>query len=52
MKNFCSTNVTLPEGLPIVITGSTGGIGKEIVRAVARFSLAAAKTNSTPSPRR
>lgn len=39
MKNSSSTNVTLPEGLPIVITGSTGGIGKEIVRAVARLGL-------------
>lgn len=30
-------HTTLPAGLPIVVTGATGGIGKEIVRAIARL---------------
>lgn len=34
MKNT-EYNITLPAGLPILVTGSTGGIGKEIVRAIA-----------------
>lgn len=32
-----NADVALPEGLPVVVTGATGGIGREIVRAVARL---------------
>ena len=31
----CEYKDILPSGLPIIVTGSTGGIGHEIVRAVA-----------------
>ncbi len=34
MKNT-ECNISLPADLPILVTGSTGGIGKEIVRAIA-----------------
>lgn len=33
----CEYKDILPSGLPIIVTGSTGGIGHEIVRAVARL---------------
>lgn len=33
MKN--TENIVLPAGLPVIVTGATGGIGKEIVRAIA-----------------
>lgn len=30
-------HINLPAGLPVIVTGSTGGIGKEIVLAIARL---------------